>query len=256
MRARERSKQIRAKARAEGKERMAAEARALIDAALEAARGNPGLQDALTRPILNGEEAASTRAIETVETFHATGAVPPPDQDPGDFFQRMAFETYADALSGAEKTALSAATLFSDGIPIPRAALEAAAEAMGLSDPSRAMDRLLSLGLLDDWGLIRTLPSEKVPHVSLNSLARPKRDNSQNKNTHTCIKYALEQLAQEWNPDILGEDQRRELWRICANVAIPQHAGCASMKSSGHRQSYTSNSDIYLTKISLMAGGK
>jgi tetratricopeptide (TPR) repeat protein len=199
MLARERRKQVSAKARVEGKEAMAAMASALIDAALAVAGGNPGLQDALTRPILNGEEAAANRAIETVEAFHATGALPPADQDPGDFFQRMAFETYADALTGAERTALSAATLFTSGIAIPRAALEAAAEAMGLADPSRAMDRLLSLGLLDDWGMMAGWHGAPTsPHAAVNPLARPLASRLEPAATPVLAAAAAPRLGEAW----------------------------------------------------------
>ena len=174
---RERQKQVRAKARAEGKEETEAAAPETIEAALAAAAGNPGLQDTLTRPILAGEAGAAAAAIATVEAFRATGKQPPAGEDPGDFFKRMAFGTYTGALSGAERVALSAATLFSLEMPIPRPALEAAAAELGLADPARALDRLLALGLLDDWGVMsvgRGAPS--LPHAALNPLARPLAD--------------------------------------------------------------------------------
>ncbi len=164
---RERQKQVRTKARAEGKEETEAAAGATIERALAAAAGNPDLQDTLTRPILAGEAEAALAAIATVEAFRKTGRQPPEGEDPGDFFKRMAFGTYTGALSGAEQVALSAATLFSLDIPIPRPALEAVAAELGLADPARALDRLLALGLLDDWGAMsvgRGAPS--LPHAA------------------------------------------------------------------------------------------
>ena len=117
MRARERQKQWRARMRSEDKETEAAAApEDLVDAALAAAGGNPGLQAELTRPLLMGETEAAEAAIEAIQAFRATGAPPPEGVDLGDFFGRMAFETYAAALTATQKAALSAATLFTDAV--------------------------------------------------------------------------------------------------------------------------------------------
>ncbi|MEM9762475.1 MAG: AAA family ATPase, partial [Pseudomonadota bacterium] len=150
MEPRERRKQVQAKARAAGQE--AAAAGDLTARALAAAGGNPGLQDVLTRPLLTGNAAEADAAIAAIERFRAEGAAPPPGDDLGDFFQRMAFETYTSALSDAERRVLGAATLFEEGLPVPRTALAAAAAAGAVSAPEPAIDRLLALGLLDDFG--------------------------------------------------------------------------------------------------------
>ncbi len=225
---RERQKQVRAKARAEGKEEAEAAAGAMIERALAAAAGNPGLQDTLTRPILAGEAEAALAAIATVEAFRATGRQPPEGEDPGDFFKRMAFGTYKGALSCAERVALSAATLFSLDIPIPRPALEAVAAELGLADPARALDRLLALGLLDDWGAMsvgRGAPS--LPHAALNPLARPLADPLSAADAERLAAAALGPLAAAWRDgdgDFPYDPRAVEVTRLALLAGAPEPA--------------------------------
>jgi len=136
--------------------------------ALRTAAGNPGLQEILCRPLLNGETALAAKAIEAVETFRQSGKVPADDNQAQEFFRRVPFEDYRNALTSSEQTALRAAGLFSDGVPLPRPALVAVVQAAGVMASEKALDRLLGLGLLDDWG-----ESDGLPQAALNPLARP-----------------------------------------------------------------------------------
>ncbi|MEO0760355.1 MAG: AAA family ATPase [Pseudomonadota bacterium] len=200
MRERERTKQLRARARAEGQplSKTDGEMAERLGAAVAAAAGNPGLQDVLTRPVLAGDRAAR-RAIEAVRHFRATGQRPPEDQDPGDFFQRMAFDRYEAALAPGERTALSAALLFAEEIPVPRAALAAVATGLGLADPARAIDRLLALGLIDDWGAMAGWASmAPVPHAAANPLARPLAAPPAEDRVPALAAAALPALATAW----------------------------------------------------------
>lgn len=90
---RERIKQVQAKARVGNREQAMVSDHALLCEALDIAGGNPGLQDVLTRPILADEPEKAEAAIASVRAFRESGKRPPQDADPGDFFQRMAFET-------------------------------------------------------------------------------------------------------------------------------------------------------------------
>ncbi|MEM6744599.1 MAG: AAA family ATPase [Pseudomonadota bacterium] len=203
MRTREREKQLLARARAEGQELRQADAGAakLLAEAVEAAAGNPGLQDVLTRPVLAGDAAAEA-AIEAVRHFRATGQRPPEDQDPGDFFQRMAFHRYEEALAPGERTALAAALLFSPEMPVPRPALAAVATGLGLADPGRALDRLLALGLLDDWGSTAGWPGmAPVAHAAANPLARPLAAAPPADRVPALAAAALPHLAAAWQSD-------------------------------------------------------
>ncbi|MGL4410511.1 MAG: CHAT domain-containing protein, partial [Zoogloea sp.] len=134
------------------------------------AEGNPGLQDILTKPILTGELAAARSAQGAIRLFLAQGPEGLDAQSLHDFFARMSFEHYTQALQPQERQVLRIACIFSPGQPIPQAALEAAAQACAMRTAPPAISRLLGLGLLDDWGCLDTPP---VLHLSINPLARP-----------------------------------------------------------------------------------
>ncbi|MEQ5869124.1 CHAT domain-containing protein [Sagittula sp. NFXS13] len=173
MRSRERQKQWRAKARAENAEAATGgDTARLVAAALEAAAGNPGLQDVLTRPILKGEEAAARAAVQAVTTWRETRTVPEDGNEALAFFARMTFDKYEKALTETERTVLAAACVFE--AEVPRGAVAAAAGSLGVADPDAALDRLLALGLLDDFGPMSGWHGmTEVPHLAANPLARP-----------------------------------------------------------------------------------
>ncbi len=166
----ERAKQWRAAVRAErheGVRRDAPECE-LVDRALAAAAGNPGLQEILCRPILAGELDAASGAVEAVERWRDSGQAPEEENAAQEFFRRVSLETYRDALTETQRVQLRAATLFSESVPIPVAALEAVGSAAGVADPRAAVARLLGLGLVDGWGEIGG-----AEHAAVNPLARP-----------------------------------------------------------------------------------
>lgn len=171
METRDRKKQVQAKAREAKAEARLAERSDLAMEALEAAAGNPGLQDVLTMTILNGEEAAARAAIDQIMEFRESGVAPPEDSDLGDFFTRMAFDRYAEALTPTQATALGAAQIFSQDVPIPLSALHAVIGAAGVADPQSALARLMALGLVDDWGDL-TFGTHTEQHAAVNPLAR------------------------------------------------------------------------------------
>ncbi|BBK40815.1 hypothetical protein STVA_08350 [Allostella vacuolata] len=180
---RERVKQLRAFERIVGQEAAALGARAvaLCGRALAAAGGNPGLQAVLTRPILAAEFGAAEAAIGQIEHYRAHGAPPAEierllaEDATGDaenalvaFFRRVSFAAYRAALSADQARQLSAATLFAEGVPIPKAALAAAGAALGTEGAAAAVARLVGLGLFDDHGTI-----DGHAHAAANPLARP-----------------------------------------------------------------------------------
>ena len=180
---RERTKQLRAAERIAGHDGAALgkEAQRLLNEALAAAGGNPGLQAVLTGPVLAGELEAAADALQQIAEYRRTGAPPAAIKaliDAGTakdsenalvaFFARLSFTTYRAALTGDEARQLSAATLFAEGVPIPLMALEAAGMALGVEGTAAAVRRLLGLGLFDDWGGIAG-----HPHAAANPLARP-----------------------------------------------------------------------------------
>ncbi len=167
----ERAKQWRAAARAAGQSAGDDAAQsALVTRAQAEAGGNPGLQEILCRPILSGELAAAHAAVDAVAHWKATGEVPAEENAAQEFFRRVSFQTYRNALSDHEVAQLRAATLFSEGLPVPVAALEAAGAAVGVPDPPASVRRLIALGLVDDWTEVLT---RDTPRAAVNALARP-----------------------------------------------------------------------------------
>ena len=182
MDARQRIKQWRAAQRLAGQDAaLSDDAGALLQHALEAAGGNPGLQATLTQPILAGELDAARAALtqithylehgvpsDEIAALMAAGAAQDAQNALVAFFRRLSFAQYRAALTVAEARQLSAATLFPQGAPIPRAALAAVGAALDVDDPAAAIGRLLGLGLYDDHGLL-----DAQPHHAANALARP-----------------------------------------------------------------------------------
>jgi hypothetical protein len=170
MEGKERDKQWRAAERLverEGEER-GDRASELAGRAVAAAGGNPGLQEILCRPILGGELEAAGEAIEAVDAWRASGKVPEEENAAQEFFLRVSFETYRNALAEPQRVLLRAATLFSEGLPVPVTAIEAVGRGSGVADTGAALKRLVGLGLVDDWGEVRG-----VAHAAVNPLARP-----------------------------------------------------------------------------------
>lgn len=129
-----------------------ADTRELVARAQVEGSGNPGLQEILCRPILSREFAAAREALDSVARWRTSGKIPEEGSAAQEFFLRVSFEAYFEALTEQERTQLRAATVFSAGLPVPVAALEAAGRALGVDDPSACLRRLTALGLVDDWG--------------------------------------------------------------------------------------------------------
>ena len=144
------------------------EQKKLISRVLNSAGGNPGLQEILTRPILANEFEAATKAVDAIEQWRETGDIPEEENRALEFFERVSFSVYREALTATQASQLRAITLFSENIPIPVSALEAVGKTSGISNPLAALARLSALGLVDDWGEI-----DSVTHMSANPLARP-----------------------------------------------------------------------------------
>ncbi len=179
---------------------------ALLDRALRSASGIPGLQAVLVKPILAGELAAAREALDQIAVYLETGAPPAAIQaliDAGAakdsknaliaFFARLSFARYRAALTADEGLQLSAATLFDEGLPIPRAALAAAGAASGCEAPGAAIDRLIGHGLLDDWG-----DADGGPSAAINALARPLATPLDRDDRPRLARAALVALAKTW----------------------------------------------------------
>jgi esterase/lipase superfamily enzyme len=116
--------------------------------------------------MLSGDTEATTRAVEAVESYLESGAVPEDSHAAADFFSHVSLTAFRDMLTLQETQQLRAATLFS--VPVLRPALAAAGEAASVTEPVRAIERLRGLGLMDLY-----LAGGAKEELAVNSLARP-----------------------------------------------------------------------------------
>ena len=238
---RERIKQLRAAASAED---LATIDLQLAERALAAANGNPGLQATLMTPLLAGEPAAAGQAIEVIEQFQRSGVEPESlaalvaqgvAQDQGNallaFFRRMAFDVYRKALTPPQARMLACACVFEPGLPIPHSAFVAAGAALGVETPPVALNRLLALGLLDDWGVQGVELA-----ASVNPLARPLVDALPPEAAQRVAAETVPVLAEAWTDrdGYIAHDARGvELARLAllvpgANLATLDRAATAA----------------------------
>jgi tetratricopeptide (TPR) repeat protein len=197
----ERAKQWRAAARAlnrRGAEHDADSERRLVARAQTEAGGNPGLQEILCRPILSGELDVAREALDTVERWKRSGEVPEDDNAAQEFFRRVSFRTYQDALTASELKQLRAATVFSESLPVPVAALHAAGSALGVGDPAACLRRLVGLGLVDDW---TTTLADGSAHGAVNALARPLAGALREAEVERLAGAAIDAIAVAWRDD-------------------------------------------------------
>ena len=196
MKDRERAKQWRAAERMAGRAEPTADNRekTLASRALAVAGGNPGLQEILFRPILSSELKAAGQALDAVERWKASGEIPTEENRAQEFFERLTFETYRNALTEPQRTQLRATTVFSEGMPVPLAALEAVGLASDMGDPRASLSRLIGLGLVDSWGKIRG-----VEHAAANPLARSLAGEKLTEAERTLLAAAaMPPLAEAW----------------------------------------------------------
>lgn len=229
----ERMKQLRAAARIAKVDDLADIDTALLQRALNAAQGNPGLQAVLTHPILGGENVVAEKALAAIEHYQETGTPPDDIREliagnvPGDeasaivaFFKRMAFASYRAALSPDQLQMLGACCIFSSGLPVPKSAAEAVGRAAGVAQAPAALERLLSLGLVDDWG------SEiGVARVAANPLARPLAKSLPADLHAQLATAALPELDRHWRAaDLLFPQDPRalELARLALAADAPE----------------------------------
>jgi tetratricopeptide (TPR) repeat protein len=237
----ERSRQWRAAERAVGLTELdeEADARQLAYRAQTLAGGNPGLQEIICRPILSGELDAARKALDAVAHWKTSGDIPQDESAAQEFFQRVTFETYRAALTEAELQQLRAATLFSEGLPVPIDALRSLGSALGLDDPSASLQRLFALGLVDHWdGTV-----DGGPHGAVNALARPlhSRDLTDAEQARLASS-AIGPIAQAWRDpdgDFPADERGVEAVRLAllgdAEVGLLDRAAAAAAAFLFHR---------------------
>ena len=143
MNERERLKQMQARLRLDhGELNSALQARCI-----DAASGNPGLQELLTSAALE-DEAAAGEALAAMERYLADGSLPKEQKTAG-FLENLALNTLLNAVDEDGRALLRAGTVFA--IPVSEAVFAAIAKALALENVRKLIARLSGLGLLDSY---------------------------------------------------------------------------------------------------------
>ncbi len=113
-------------------------------------KGNPGLQAILYSPLLGQEYAVLEQTLSKIAQL-TTGdsRTTRPTDDLDKYLQRLALETYANALSYTETELLRILSMFD--FALPRALFEQAGAQLGIDDIEKALTRLDNFGLMIHW---------------------------------------------------------------------------------------------------------
>jgi tetratricopeptide (TPR) repeat protein len=134
----------------------------LRERALQAARGNPGLQDLLEDRLVLRRALPQARveaALKQIEAYLSGGALPK-DEEVREFLQNLALDQLLEEAGAAGQALLRASLLFE--APVPEAMLAALAAEVG-----GAPDKLRELGLFDPY---RDLVDREVTALAINGL--------------------------------------------------------------------------------------
>src|SRR5216683_1152340 len=134
----------------------------LLERALRAARGNPGLQDLLEDGLVLRRALPQARveaALKQIEEYLSGGALPE-DEEVREFLKNLALDQLREEAGAAGKALLRAALLFE--APVPEAVLAALAAEVGGTP-----EKLRELGLFDPY---RDLVDREVTALAINGL--------------------------------------------------------------------------------------
>ncbi|MDV7340396.1 CHAT domain-containing protein [Terasakiella sp. A23] len=199
----------------------------LIQKACETAEGNPGLQQILTQPIFSGDAETAENAINAVESWKASGEIPEDESAAQDFFERLSFETYLNALTKDQHELLRAIKLFTVGIPVPLTAIQALGDCLNLEDHDAVVQRLMGLGLLDNWGTF-----DGYDCASINPLASPlAQPELTEEEINKLSASVIEPLASAWR-DEDGDIHHDPRGLDLARVALAGGAPCDIINSA------------------------
>ena len=156
---------------------------------VEVGRGNPGLQDLLTRLIVSAPGDADQILAEAERHVQGKGAAT--RHEILSFFENLDIGSMVGLLSELELELLRLSTLFE--VPIPRIVMDQLAYTLKLvSAESPPSQRLIGLGL---WELH---DPERQPSVLLNRLARPQAGELDVEEAESIARTSLDHLSKFW----------------------------------------------------------
>ncbi len=202
------------------------QARELLGRILDVAGGNPGLQDVLTKPLLANQPDIARHALETIERyFQGESTTDSHKSEVTDFLKRMTFEVYLQATTDLERQLLAAAVHIGAApdlsdvglgtVPLPLETITEVGRVLGLDDPTLTTQRLVGLGLLDDYQ--SAVVGSGFEGLAVNPLAVPLLTDLDQDTQRRMAKVTFESFRQAWNPN--GGDWPRDPRSILATRA-------------------------------------
>ncbi|MCL2645797.1 MAG: tetratricopeptide repeat protein [Phycisphaerales bacterium] len=203
--------------------------RRLLNRAIIAAKGNPGVQNTLTHPLVTGEVEAARMAIEAIEYYLEQGRLVVVAN--GDVAEnaaveqllRLAFDKYREALSEKESVLLSAARVITPGFLVPSPVMEAMGRVAGVKEPKAAVRRLRDLGLFDEWGDQEMPSGKRTLVVSANPLACPLAERPTDDKAASLASEAVAKLGEYWRHPVSGFSRNERAVEVARLALIAGH---------------------------------
>ena len=161
---------------------------------IQAARGNPGLQKLLF-DLCAASKERSTAVLDEIEAYLAEGKAPAQEDELIQFLQNLALDKLLSLLTGGEKEALRATTLFH--VPVPQIICHDLA-AKATDDADHCVQRLTALGL---WEQFEDAMTPQRTALAANALAIPLLKALSEKEEKTLAEQNIEPLYQAWGGD-------------------------------------------------------
>ncbi|MFW5636465.1 MAG: CHAT domain-containing protein, partial [Thermodesulfobacteriota bacterium] len=161
---------------------------------IQAARGNPGLQNLLFSLALASPEGCD-RALDGMETYLKTGEAPE-EEEILEFLKNLAVDKLMELLRNDERELLRASTLFE--MPVPAGMMETLARSAVISGDGAPGARLRALGL---WEAYEDPVDPEGMAVAINSLVRPGAGRLNEDEAAFLAGAVVKDLFECWNPE-------------------------------------------------------
>jgi len=223
----------------------------LRERCIAVARGNPGLQKLLF-DLCAASPEKSQAVLEEMEAYIAEGRAPS-EEKLIEFLQNLALDRLLELLAPEEREVLRKMTLFR--LPVPRTIVRRIA-AEHTSDPDRTLERLVGLGVLEQFEdpVVPTRPAAAV-----NELIATRLPGLGKNEARQLAQALLEPLYQEWGG--VSDSYNRPAWvdyeltrlaLLTENAAILNHTARYAVNWLDSRQQPRQAAQLAVESLTLI----
>jgi tetratricopeptide (TPR) repeat protein len=224
----------------------------LTQRAIEAARGNAGLQDLLFQAVLT-DRAIGQAAIEALENYLVRGDLPA-QAEMRETLEKLAVDRLIDLLTRDERNLLRIATLFE--LPLPLSIWKKFAQRVGQG----GLDRLLALGL---WERLPDVVNPRADAASPNGIATARLTPFPDKEAREVVTAVLPDLFAAWGgPDrsqtpFAADFELTRLALLCGNLDVLAATAVFTIRGLEQAFEYRAAAGIAAKTLdALEAGGR